>query len=116
VWGSGLEAQALQQMANAARLPVAVAGALMPDAHVGYGLPDEDDGARPDRKPQIPDPKSQRDPKFQIATEIPTAPVAFGLGSGIWDLVGIWDLGFGIWDLNHFTLKPSRGLNFFPSF
>jgi tRNA-splicing ligase RtcB (3'-phosphate/5'-hydroxy nucleic acid ligase) len=39
VWGSGLEAQALQQMANAARLPVAVAGALMPDAHVGYGLP-----------------------------------------------------------------------------
>jgi tRNA-splicing ligase RtcB (3'-phosphate/5'-hydroxy nucleic acid ligase) len=39
VWGTGLEAQALQQMANAARLPVAVAGALMPDAHVGYGLP-----------------------------------------------------------------------------
>lgn len=38
-WGSGLEAGALQQMNNAANLPVAVAGALMPDAHQGYGLP-----------------------------------------------------------------------------
>jgi tRNA-splicing ligase RtcB (3'-phosphate/5'-hydroxy nucleic acid ligase) len=39
VWGSGLEAGALEQMKNAARLPVAVRGALMPDAHQGYGLP-----------------------------------------------------------------------------
>ncbi len=38
-WGSGLEAEAVQQMANACSLPVALAGALMPDAHVGYGLP-----------------------------------------------------------------------------
>jgi tRNA-splicing ligase RtcB len=38
-WGSGLDAMAVQQMANACALPVAVAGALMPDAHVGYGLP-----------------------------------------------------------------------------
>src|SRR5208283_2391508 len=38
-WGSGLEAEAVKQMANACALPVAVAGALMPDAHVGYGLP-----------------------------------------------------------------------------
>ena len=38
-WGTGLEAQALAQMARACELPVAVAGALMPDAHVGYGLP-----------------------------------------------------------------------------
>lgn len=38
-WGSGLDPQAVQQMANACSLPVAVAGALMPDAHVGYGLP-----------------------------------------------------------------------------
>src|SRR4030088_1677510 len=30
IWGSGLEAGALDQMKNAARLPVAVAGALMP--------------------------------------------------------------------------------------
>ena len=30
---------AVAQMENALRLPVAVAGALMPDAHVGYGLP-----------------------------------------------------------------------------
>jgi tRNA-splicing ligase RtcB (3'-phosphate/5'-hydroxy nucleic acid ligase) len=38
-WGSGLDPQAVQQMANACSLPVAVAGALMPDAHTGYGLP-----------------------------------------------------------------------------
>lgn len=38
-WGEGLDAPAVQQMANACALPVAVAGALMPDAHVGYGLP-----------------------------------------------------------------------------
>ena len=29
----------MQQMKNACKLPVAVSGALMPDAHVGYGLP-----------------------------------------------------------------------------
>jgi tRNA-splicing ligase RtcB len=38
-WGERLEADAVKQMANACALPVAVAGALMPDAHVGYGLP-----------------------------------------------------------------------------
>lgn len=35
----GIEEGALQQMNTAARLPIAVAGALMPDAHSGYGLP-----------------------------------------------------------------------------
>lgn len=29
----------MKQLADACRLPVAVAGALMPDAHIGYGLP-----------------------------------------------------------------------------
>ncbi|MFN0067429.1 MAG: RtcB family protein [Limisphaerales bacterium] len=38
-WGEGLEPQAVNQMARACHLPVAVAGALMPDAHLGYGLP-----------------------------------------------------------------------------
>jgi tRNA-splicing ligase RtcB (3'-phosphate/5'-hydroxy nucleic acid ligase) len=38
-YGDDLEAGAVQQMDNACRLPVAVAGALMPDAHQGYGLP-----------------------------------------------------------------------------
>ena len=38
-WGEDLEASAVQQMVNACALPVAIAGALMPDAHVGYGLP-----------------------------------------------------------------------------
>lgn len=40
VWdGAGIDAHALKQMDAALRLPVSVAGALMPDAHVGYGLP-----------------------------------------------------------------------------
>jgi tRNA-splicing ligase RtcB len=39
VWGEGLESDAIEQMKNACKLPVAAAGALMPDAHVGYGLP-----------------------------------------------------------------------------
>src|SRR5678816_427465 len=34
-----IEEGAMHQMYTAAKLPVAVAGALMPDAHSGYGLP-----------------------------------------------------------------------------
>lgn len=34
-----IESGAIQQMETAMRLPVTVAGALMPDAHQGYGLP-----------------------------------------------------------------------------
>jgi tRNA-splicing ligase RtcB len=39
IWGSDFEPEAVQQLRNACQLPVAVAGALMPDAHIGYGLP-----------------------------------------------------------------------------
>jgi tRNA-splicing ligase RtcB len=39
IWGTGLEPDAVQQLKNGCQLPIAVAGALMPDAHVGYGLP-----------------------------------------------------------------------------
>lgn len=38
-WGTDMDEQAIKQMENACRLPVSVAGALMPDAHTGYGLP-----------------------------------------------------------------------------
>jgi tRNA-splicing ligase RtcB len=38
-WGTGLESEAVNQMERACTLPVSVKGALMPDAHVGYGLP-----------------------------------------------------------------------------
>lgn len=39
-WGRDqIDAQAIQQMENACQLPIAAHGALMPDAHVGYGLP-----------------------------------------------------------------------------
>src|SRR4051794_40454041 len=39
VWGADHDFKALEQMKNACALPVAAAGALMPDAPVGYGLP-----------------------------------------------------------------------------
>jgi len=35
----GIDKGALEQMETSLRLPISVAGALMPDAHVGYGLP-----------------------------------------------------------------------------
>lgn len=38
-WGVDLDQNAIDQMDNACGLPVALAGALMPDAHLGYGLP-----------------------------------------------------------------------------
>src|SRR5690349_9190980 len=40
IYGAGaIEQGALKQMEVAMKLPVTVAGALMPDAHQGYGLP-----------------------------------------------------------------------------
>ncbi len=40
VWGREyIDAAAIAQMDNAMRLPISVSGALLPDAHVGYGLP-----------------------------------------------------------------------------
>ena len=38
-WGSDIDPEARAQMDAAISLPISVAGALMPDAHVGYGLP-----------------------------------------------------------------------------
>lgn len=39
VWGDDIDDASRAQMNAACQLPVSVAGALMPDAHVGYGLP-----------------------------------------------------------------------------
>jgi len=39
IWGTDIEEGALKQMNHACMLPVTVKGALMPDAHLGYGLP-----------------------------------------------------------------------------
>lgn len=39
IWGDDLEQGAVEQMETAVQLPVSVRGALMPDAHIGYGLP-----------------------------------------------------------------------------
>ncbi len=38
-WGTDLDPGAIEQMENAVRLSIAHSGALMPDAHRGYGLP-----------------------------------------------------------------------------
>ncbi|MBV8587079.1 MAG: RtcB family protein [Verrucomicrobia bacterium] len=38
-WGTDIEPEAANQMAAACHLPIALQAALMPDAHVGYGLP-----------------------------------------------------------------------------
>lgn len=38
-WGTDIEDLAIDQMNNACKLPISVCGALMPDAHTGYGLP-----------------------------------------------------------------------------
>ncbi len=38
-WGTDTDDGALKQIEAASLLPISVAAALMPDAHVGYGLP-----------------------------------------------------------------------------
>jgi tRNA-splicing ligase RtcB len=38
-WGQDIDDAAHHQMQTACMLPIARAGALMPDAHMGYGLP-----------------------------------------------------------------------------
>lgn len=38
-WGDEIDAASIEQMRRACELPIAVRGALMPDAHLGYGLP-----------------------------------------------------------------------------
>jgi len=38
-WGDEIDAASVEQMRRACELPIAVRGALMPDAHLGYGLP-----------------------------------------------------------------------------
>ncbi len=38
-WGDDIDEAAVEQLRVACRLPIAARGALMPDAHLGYGLP-----------------------------------------------------------------------------
>ncbi len=38
-WGTDIDEGAIAQIRDACRLPVSVSAALMPDAHIGYGLP-----------------------------------------------------------------------------
>lgn len=38
-WGEDIDETSIDQMKHACDLPISVRGALMPDAHVGYGLP-----------------------------------------------------------------------------
>jgi tRNA-splicing ligase RtcB (3'-phosphate/5'-hydroxy nucleic acid ligase) len=38
-WGENIEPEAIKQIENACTLPISLRAALMPDAHLGYGLP-----------------------------------------------------------------------------
>ncbi|MEX1309137.1 MAG: RtcB family protein [Candidatus Sulfomarinibacteraceae bacterium] len=38
-WGRDIDAASVDQMRRACELPISIRGALMPDAHLGYGLP-----------------------------------------------------------------------------
>jgi tRNA-splicing ligase RtcB (3'-phosphate/5'-hydroxy nucleic acid ligase) len=38
-WGEDIDPESIRQMEDACALPISKVGALMPDAHVGYGLP-----------------------------------------------------------------------------
>ena len=38
-WGDQIQDNAIEQLRTACSLPIAVRGALMPDAHLGFGLP-----------------------------------------------------------------------------
>ncbi len=39
IWGNDIDPESIRQIQNACSLPISIRGALMPDAHVGYGLP-----------------------------------------------------------------------------
>ena len=52
----------------------------------------------PSTKSQIPNPKSQTNPKHQSSKTVCGRSTAFK--------VGIWDLGFGIWSFSDFPSFP----------
>ncbi len=79
----GIEAGALQQMETAMRLPVSVAGALMPDAHQGYGLPIGG----------------------VLATQNAVIPYAVGVDIGCRMCLSIFDLPSGFIEQNRENLK-----------
>lgn len=79
----GIEAGALQQMEIAMRLPITVSGALMPDAHQGYGLPIGG----------------------VLATQNAVIPYGVGVDIGCRMCLSIYDLPAGFVDKNRDTLK-----------
>ncbi|MEO1450248.1 MAG: RtcB family protein [Bacteroidota bacterium] len=81
--GKGIEDGALRQMDIATRLPIAVAGALMPDAHQGYGLPIGG----------------------VLATEGSIIPYAVGVDIGCRMCMSIFDLSAGYIKKHHTQLK-----------
>jgi tRNA-splicing ligase RtcB len=79
----GIESGALQQMDIAMRLPVTKAGALMPDAHQGYGLPIGG----------------------VLATQNAVIPYGVGVDIGCRMCMSIYDINAGFLDKNREQLK-----------
>lgn len=80
-----IDQQALQQMDVAMKLPVAVKGAIMPDAHVGYGLPIGG----------------------VLATENAIIPYAVGLDIGCRMSLSIYDIPASFVSKNSFLIKTA---------
>ncbi|MEM6964195.1 MAG: RtcB family protein [Bacteroidota bacterium] len=80
-----IQPSAIQQMDNAMRLPVAAFGALMPDAHHGYGLPIGG----------------------VLATQNAIIPYAVGVDIGCRMALSIYDLPTSYLKQNHYELKTT---------
>jgi tRNA-splicing ligase RtcB (3'-phosphate/5'-hydroxy nucleic acid ligase) len=85
--GKDIEGLAKRQMELALRLPVAVQGALMPDAHVGFGLP----------------------VGGVLATENAVVPYAVGVDIGCRMALSVFDLGEKYLQMNAHALKKALG-------
>jgi tRNA-splicing ligase RtcB (3'-phosphate/5'-hydroxy nucleic acid ligase) len=78
-----IDASAIQQMELAARLPISVAAALMPDAHAGYGLPIGG----------------------VLATRHAIIPYAVGVDIGCRMALSIWDIPLAFFEKNQASFK-----------
>ncbi|MES2731223.1 MAG: RtcB family protein [Bacteroidota bacterium] len=85
--GKDIEGLAKRQMEMALRLPIAVQGALMPDAHVGFGLP----------------------VGGVLATSNAIIPYAVGVDIGCRMSLSIFDLGEKYLQMNAHELKTALG-------
>ncbi|GAG15188.1 unnamed protein product, partial [marine sediment metagenome] len=82
-WGTDIDPKALHQMYNACELPIASKAAVMPDAHLGYGVPIG----------------------CVLATENTVIPNAVGVDIACRMKLTVFDIG---WELFHHRTLPFR--------